>query len=140
MKINDPSASREHARVQPSRKPGLALVVDLGSHNGTWVNGVRVDRALVGVGDVNRDGVACVPDALHRRQVLGPAFHLQRHQLSGHPGIVELAPGPAPVGQRPFHHLNGPGARTRPIVAGRRNALGVPDRTGGRVSGNVSGN
>ena len=56
VKINDPSASREHARVQPSRKPGLALVVDLGSHNGTWVNGVRVDRALVSVGDVVRIG------------------------------------------------------------------------------------
>ncbi len=38
--LNDPNVSRHHAEI----RPGAAIVlVDLGSTNGTLVNGVRVD-------------------------------------------------------------------------------------------------
>lgn len=52
----DRAASREHCRVQLTALPDRALVVDLGSHNGTYVNGLRVSRALLRPGDVLRVG------------------------------------------------------------------------------------
>jgi hypothetical protein len=47
--LADAEVSRHHARLEPN---GAAWrVVDLGSTNGTWVNGARVDRAAIGPGD-----------------------------------------------------------------------------------------
>jgi hypothetical protein len=47
--LRDPEASRHHARLEPE---GLGWrVVDLGSTNGTWVNGARVDDESINVGD-----------------------------------------------------------------------------------------
>jgi two-component system, NtrC family, sensor kinase len=43
------SLSRSHARIEPDE--GRFVVVDLGSKNGTLVNGVRVQRREVGHGD-----------------------------------------------------------------------------------------
>ena len=43
------SLSRSHARIEPSE--GRFVVVDLGSKNGTLVNGVRAERREVGHGD-----------------------------------------------------------------------------------------
>jgi len=49
LQIPDPSLSRQHARL---RREGDAIrVVDLGSRNGTWVHGRRVEEALVRVGE-----------------------------------------------------------------------------------------
>jgi len=45
------SVSRQHARLKPLGG-GRWRVVDLGSSNGTFVEGVRVDDAVVGDGDV----------------------------------------------------------------------------------------
>ncbi len=42
--------SREHVRV--TVEGASLLVEDLGSRNGTWLNGVRVGRAVAGAGDV----------------------------------------------------------------------------------------
>jgi hypothetical protein len=48
--VDDPSASRRHAEVRLDA--GGYWVVDLGSTNGTEVNGKRVDRARLAPGDV----------------------------------------------------------------------------------------
>ena len=47
--LPEPTVSRRHAEL---RRDGAAwTIVDLGSRNGTWVNGWRVDRATVRRGD-----------------------------------------------------------------------------------------
>jgi pSer/pThr/pTyr-binding forkhead associated (FHA) protein len=52
---HDEFASARHARIEP--RPEGALVDDLGSTNGTFVNGSKVKRAqLVKVGDVIKIG------------------------------------------------------------------------------------
>ena len=45
----DIDASGRHAELR--RERGWWIVVDVGSRNGTWVNGQRVDRAALNVGD-----------------------------------------------------------------------------------------
>lgn len=44
--IEDPELSRRHATVEPAAGEGL-VVSDLGSTNGTWVNGTRIAVATV---------------------------------------------------------------------------------------------
>ena len=46
--LADPAVSRYHLELH--RTPGGVQVIDLGSRNGTWVGGVRVERALVAAG------------------------------------------------------------------------------------------
>lgn len=48
--LRDPDVSRRHARLEA--RGSVWHVIDLGSRNGTWVNGARVDEAGFGVGDV----------------------------------------------------------------------------------------
>ena len=49
LRLSDPHVSRRHLAIEPV---GDRLrVVDLGSRNGTWVNGVRIESALAGAGD-----------------------------------------------------------------------------------------
>jgi pSer/pThr/pTyr-binding forkhead associated (FHA) protein len=52
--FDDPSLSRKHSRLH--RSPGAIDVEDLGSSNGTYVNGRRVGRGNAGVGDTVRFG------------------------------------------------------------------------------------
>jgi len=54
--INDPQASRQHARI--TRRGNLEVIEDLGSTNGTFVNGVRLtdphtltNGDVIGLGD-----------------------------------------------------------------------------------------
>jgi hypothetical protein len=47
--LDDPQVSRHHARIQARR--GSLVLTDLGSTNGTWVGGVRVDEVVLGAGD-----------------------------------------------------------------------------------------
>ena len=56
LRINDPGISRRHAQIQLSTESGLlsVSVVDLGSTNGTSVDGRRVQQALL------RDGSSIV--------------------------------------------------------------------------------
>jgi pSer/pThr/pTyr-binding forkhead associated (FHA) protein len=49
--FDDPSLSRKHARLAPNPS-GRVDVEDLGSSNGTFVNGRKVGRAAAGPGDV----------------------------------------------------------------------------------------
>jgi len=48
--LNDGRVSRSHARLECS--PSGCMIVDLGSSNGTRLNGERVERALLAPGDV----------------------------------------------------------------------------------------
>ncbi len=52
LRIDDPGVSRRHAefRLQDGSEPPMVGVVDLGSTNGTAVNGRRVQHAVVGDG------------------------------------------------------------------------------------------
>ena len=47
--LADPEVSRHHARLEPDGQGWRAI--DLGSTNGTWVNGVRLNAATIAVGD-----------------------------------------------------------------------------------------
>ena len=47
--IADPRVSRHHARLQARR--GTLVFTDLGSTNGSRLNGVRVDECALGMGD-----------------------------------------------------------------------------------------
>lgn len=46
--IADPAVSAHHARIEV--REGRARIVDLGSRNGTWVGGARVEAAALSVG------------------------------------------------------------------------------------------
>lgn len=52
--FDDPSLSRKHGRL--THAAGRVEVEDLGSSNGTWVNGRRIDRSPLQPGDVLRFG------------------------------------------------------------------------------------
>ena len=55
VQFDDPEISRRHSRI--SRGAGGGFVVeDLGSRNGTWVNGLRVERTALAFGDKLRLG------------------------------------------------------------------------------------
>ena len=47
--LADPEVSRHHARLEPDGQGWRAI--DLGSTNGTWVNGVRLNAAPIDAGD-----------------------------------------------------------------------------------------
>src|SRR4051794_24726695 len=49
VEIDDATVSRRHALIV--RQDGQTLLLDEGSRNGTWHNGIRVDRAVLHDGD-----------------------------------------------------------------------------------------
>ncbi|XXY45567.1 sigma 54-interacting transcriptional regulator [Sorangium sp. So ce269] len=60
LQVDDPTLSRRHARF--ALAGGRLIVEDLGSRNGTWISGQRVDRAGIEIGDEVMLGsvLACV--------------------------------------------------------------------------------
>ncbi|WP_053225919.1 FHA domain-containing protein [Solirubrobacter soli] len=56
IEIDEPSVSRRHALIV--RQDGQTYLLDDGSRNGTWHNGVRVDRAVLQDGDTIDLGTA----------------------------------------------------------------------------------
>jgi DNA-binding NtrC family response regulator len=60
--VTEPDISREHAKL--TREGPHFSITDLGSHNGTFVNGRRIESARLGLGDVVRLGgwVALITD------------------------------------------------------------------------------
>jgi pSer/pThr/pTyr-binding forkhead associated (FHA) protein len=49
--VSDPAVSGRHARIELAREDGDYVLTDLGSRNGTFVNGMRVDIVALGAGD-----------------------------------------------------------------------------------------
>jgi pSer/pThr/pTyr-binding forkhead associated (FHA) protein len=58
LSLTDATVSRRHAELR--READGWLLVDCASMNGTWVNGVRIERAPVRDGDQIRLGRACL--------------------------------------------------------------------------------
>lgn len=85
--LADPAVSGRHAEI--SFPPTGPRIVDLGSHNGVFVNGKRCTEAALAVGDVLRLG-----DFL---------------------GVVAVVPTPQ-IAARPFHHWP-PGLWVGPVLA-----------------------
>jgi pSer/pThr/pTyr-binding forkhead associated (FHA) protein len=56
VEIDDPSVSRRHALIV--RQDGQTYLLDDGSRNGTWHNGIRVERAVLSDGDTIDLGTA----------------------------------------------------------------------------------
>lgn len=50
MVVTDPSVSRRHAQI--TFRDGVWVIRDLASTNGTSVNGVRVGRMALHIGDI----------------------------------------------------------------------------------------
>ncbi|MHC4916199.1 MAG: sigma 54-interacting transcriptional regulator [Planctomycetota bacterium] len=74
LRVLDEGASRQHAEI--SSEGGGARLRDLGSSNGTFVNGRRVEESALADGDVVRVGdtemtFLCLPEA-QRETVLSP--------------------------------------------------------------------
>ncbi|MEQ9095388.1 MAG: FHA domain-containing protein [Phycisphaerales bacterium] len=71
LRIPVAEVSREHCRVEPNSNGGLS-VEDLGSSNGTFINGLQVEEAEMVPGDVMK---------------IGPAFMVLR--VDGNPASID---------------------------------------------------
>lgn len=75
--LDDPQVSRQHARVQS--RNGVLLLADVGSTNGTRVNGQRIREVALGVGD--------------RIEVGGTELLVAAEPRSGTPDQIDRSPG-----------------------------------------------
>ena len=66
LRVEADSVSRFHATVK--REQGIWMLCDLGSSNGTWVEGLRVKERVLESGDLLRVG----PDVTYRFSVVDP--------------------------------------------------------------------
>lgn len=71
LRVPVAEVSREHCRVEPNANGGLS-VEDLGSSNGTYINGLLVEEAEMAAGDVMK---------------VGPAFMVLR--VNGEPASID---------------------------------------------------
>jgi pSer/pThr/pTyr-binding forkhead associated (FHA) protein len=129
--LHDPTVSAEHCRLEPT---GSALFVrDLGSRNGTFVQGVRIDRARLNAGvrlRVGRTDLSLVAreEAASGLVVASPAMQevfAEARRFADLPWPV-LVLGPSGVGKEELAgllHRSGPRAKG-PFVA--LNAGGLP--------------
>jgi transcriptional regulator with GAF, ATPase, and Fis domain len=133
--VEDSWQSRAHFRV--SVQPGTTelsgirgpwLLEDLGTRNGTFVNGVRVEQAVLRLGDVIRSGATVfvldrgVDAAGDDLGLIGRSAELDRIRAQ----IRLLAPGSRPV------HLTGESGVGKEVVA---QALHARSGRGGRMLG-----
>ncbi len=80
LAIADFTVSRYHLEV--SVRPGGILVTDLGSTNGTYIGGVRIERAIVPPGTLLKLGGTTIRfDDAVRRSVAAPV--IERSELAG---------------------------------------------------------
>lgn len=108
IQIDDPRASRSHARV--IFKEGDWTVVDLASRNGTYVNGSKIDSALL------IDGTKiCIGDTELVFSNSGVQESVTREQISAEIPLVSekpdsfLDPKSKEFGLKAFEALRGPG-------------------------------
>jgi ABC-type multidrug transport system ATPase subunit/pSer/pThr/pTyr-binding forkhead associated (FHA) protein len=80
--IDNPVVSARHARISKVH-PGGLVVEDLGSTNGTFVNGVRIHRQVITFRDDVHVGSAAVP--LSDPRIAGLLIHLRRRPAKGQP-------------------------------------------------------
>jgi pSer/pThr/pTyr-binding forkhead associated (FHA) protein len=102
LAVDDPEVSRRHASLRPAGD-GLEIE-DLGSLNGTWVNGTRIQGVVrLSPGDRVRLG--------------GTSFEVRRAQAQ--PTVASQRPAPSVAERQPF---SPPAQRAprRPTVASRR--------------------
>jgi DNA-binding NtrC family response regulator len=104
LALTDREISRQHARIERRQSDGAALVADLGSRNGVFVNRQRVSEAVLTAGDVVRVGSTLLvmveheilpgaPLAPSDGRILGDSLAMQRVR-----GDVErVAPQTLPV-------------------------------------------
>jgi transcriptional regulator with AAA-type ATPase domain len=131
--VSDRAASARHCRFEPS--PDGVVVRDLGSSNGTFVNGVRVERALCGSGAQVRVGrtdlqllerdvrgriagtgmvaesasmLAVLAEARRAAELSWPALILGESG-SGKEGVAGLLHAHGPRSKKPFVTLNAGG-------------------------------
>lgn len=71
LRVPVAEVSREHCRVEPNDAGGLS-VEDLGSSNGTYINGLQIEEADMSAGDVMK---------------IGPAFMVLR--VNGEPATID---------------------------------------------------
>ncbi len=101
LTIDDPLISRRHASIRPLS--GGLEIEDLGSLNGTWVNGERIDgRRVLASGDVVQVGAASFEIAV---EPSGPA----RTVIA--PALGRDVPGDAARLARPRSEQPGPASR-----------------------------
>jgi DNA-binding NtrC family response regulator len=104
LALADSEVSRRHAAVEVDPATGSCAITDLGSRNGTFVNGARLaERRVLADGDVLRVGRALfvVQDLELRRdeplvtggRLLGPSVALQRVRAA----VARVAPKSLPV-------------------------------------------
>jgi pSer/pThr/pTyr-binding forkhead associated (FHA) protein len=92
--IEDPGASRRHLRV--SRAGDGYVVEDLGSRNGTLVNGARVQRQSLTDGDQIRVGGTEI--VFRQKDLLEGGNAPARKPAIAVPPVVVSAPPPTPTG------------------------------------------
>ena len=96
--VHDPHLSRRHAEIRPTDE-GVSLL-DLGSTNGTWVNGLRTTGAVrLADGDViliGRTELRFFDPALARTDPVGLSFGMPRQDRR-----TTLALPTAPAGAAP---------------------------------------
>jgi hypothetical protein len=98
--INDPQVSRQHARIR--RQGGLTVIEDMGSTNGTFVNGMRLANPHT---LANGDSIS-----------LGDAVTLTYHEaaiattepLGGRPTIAGMPPSYEPPPAPPPAYISAP--------------------------------
>jgi two-component system response regulator GlrR len=133
--LSDRAASLRHCRFEPS--PDGVLVRDLGSSNGTFVNGVRVERATCNTGAqvrvgrtdlqlLERDGrgrVAGTGVVAESASMLAVLAEAQRAAALSWPALILGESGSGKEGVAGLLHAQGP-RRDKPFVT--LNAGGVP--------------
>ena len=87
LHLDDPNVSRIHA-VLENQGDGTYQAIDLGSASGTYVNGEKISKSIVGDGDEMRFGETVV-----RLQVFDPNERQQAEQAQ-----AAVAPGEIPEG------------------------------------------
>jgi hypothetical protein len=122
LTIEDPAVSRQHARFEQVN--GGLQVVDLGSSNGTWVNGVRIQAPTrLRSGDVVVVGKTTIEIRADATQVLDRPLEAGRTQVLGgqEAGQTQIEPREQQTALRSRPAVQSPStpamARPEPVAA-----------------------
>jgi hypothetical protein len=106
LRVDDELASRMHAVIEVAGLEDITLI-DLGNEPGTQVNGARVNKCKLHVGDqIQVGGTKIVlesADAPGAQAVVAPAPAMAAHAMAAAPAAPAMpAPQTAPVSSNPF--------------------------------------